>query len=83
LQKIEYLQDKNHQLEKRLNDLIEIKRDTMSEKQKNDELKKDLKEINRLAKKAEIEKKVTVEAVDRELFEAKVIKVLSLHSSLD
>ncbi len=83
MQKIEYLQDKNHQLEKRLNDLIEIKRDTMSEKQKNDELKKDLKEINRLAKKAEIEKKVTVEAVDRELFEAKVIKVLSLHSSLD
>ena len=66
------MQDKNHQLEKRLEGIIETKRDAVNERQKNDELKKDLKEINRLAKKAEIEKKVTVEAVDRELLEAKV-----------
>jgi hypothetical protein len=58
-----------------LEGIIETKRDAVNERQKNDELKKDLKEINRLAKKAEIEKKVTVEAVDRELLEAKVNRI--------
>ena len=67
------MQEKNHQLERRLEDLIDTKRTVISEKIKNEELVKDLNEVNRLAIKADFEKKITVEAVDRELSDAKVL----------
>ncbi len=66
------MQEKNHQLEKRLDEFIDAKRSAINEKFKNEELVKDINEINRIAKKADFEKKITVEAVDRELSEAKV-----------
>ncbi len=46
----------------------------INEKIKNEELVKDLNEVNRLALKADLEKKITVEAADRELSDAKVKK---------
>ncbi len=47
----------------------------INEKIKNEELVKDLNEVNRLALKADLEKKITVEAADRELSDAKVKKM--------
>ena len=44
----------------------------ISERYKNEDLVRDMREINRQAKRAEFDKKVTVEAADRELQEAKV-----------
>jgi hypothetical protein len=53
--------------------LAETKREVINEKYKNDDLVRDMKEINRLAKKNEIEKQIAVNAADRELDQAKVI----------
>lgn len=63
-------------MERRLQELTEMKR-TLSEKQfeerlRNDDLLRDLKDIDRLARKAHADKEYTVEAADRELNEAKV-----------
>lgn len=44
----------------------------MTEKSKNEDLKRDLKEINRLAKKAEYEKNIVANKADRQLDQAKV-----------
>ena len=54
------------------------KREIINEKFKNDDLVRDIKEINRIAKKAEIEKKLVANAADRELDQAKVSKFLKL-----
>ena len=56
---------------------MNLKRD-LSNKQfeerfKNDDLLRDLKDIDRLARKVQADKEFTVEAADRELTEAKVI----------
>lgn len=59
-------------MEKRLEDLVDTKRTVINEKIKNEELVKDLNEVNRLAYKADLEKKITVEAADRQLSETKV-----------
>lgn len=59
-------------MENRLEGLIGVKNEAISEKIKNNELIKDLNEVNRLAKRADFEKKKAVEAVDYELSEAKV-----------
>ena len=48
------------------------KREVTSEKYKNDDLVRDIREINKIAKKAEIEKKLVANAADRELDHAKV-----------
>ncbi len=41
---------------------------------KNDDLLRDLQDIDRLARKVQADKQYTVEAADRELTEAKVIQ---------
>lgn len=68
---IEFLQEKNHELERRIHQLIDSKQDDMCEKIKNDDLVRDIKEMNRLARKAEIEKQMVVDQADRELEQAK------------
>ncbi len=51
---------------------METRREVINEKYKNEDLVRDIKEINRLAQKAEIEKQMVVNAADRELDQAKV-----------
>ncbi len=72
------MQEKNHQLERKVSELMGAKREIINEKFKNDDLVRDIKEINRIAKKAEIEKKLVANAADRELDHAKVSKFLKL-----
>ena len=71
-------------MERRLQEVTEMKR-TLSEKQfeerlRNDDLLRDLKDIDRLARKAHADKEFTVDAADRELNEAKVKKEALLPS---
>ncbi|CAF1055145.1 unnamed protein product, partial [Didymodactylos carnosus] len=77
---IDYLHEKNRQLERRLQELIDLKRDLSSkqfeERLKNDDLLRDLKDIDRLARKVHADKEYTVEIADRELNEAKERKNL-------
>ena len=54
---------------------MDAKREVINEKFKNEDLVRDMKEINRLAKKAEIEKKLVATAADREIDQAKVHKI--------
>ena len=73
---IDFLHETNRALERRLHDLTELKRN-LSEKQfderlRNDDLLRDLKDIDRLARKVQADKDYTVDAADRELHEAKV-----------
>jgi centrosomal protein CEP135 len=68
---IEFLQEKNHELEKRIQQLMDSKQDGLCEKFKNDELVRDIKEMNRIARKAEIEKQMVASQADRELEQAK------------
>ena len=76
---IEYLRENNSTLEQRLQELSDLKRDLSNkqyeERLKNDDLLRDLKDIDRLARKVQADKQHTVEAADRELTEAKVIKI--------
>jgi hypothetical protein len=76
MEQIDYLHDKNRALERRLQELTDLKRDLSSkqfeERLKNDDLLRDLKDIDRLARKVQADKEYTVEAADRELNEAKV-----------
>ena len=63
-------------MERRLQELVDSKR-TLTDKQfeervRNDDLVRDLKDIDRLARKVQVDKDLTVEAADRELSEAKV-----------
>jgi predicted ribosome quality control (RQC) complex YloA/Tae2 family protein len=74
--KIEFLHETNRALERRLQELTDLKRDLSNkqfeERLKNDDLLRDLKDIDRLARKVQADKQYTVEAADRELTEAKV-----------
>jgi hypothetical protein len=76
LYKIEFLHENNRALERRLQELTDLKRDLsnkqLEERLKNDDLLRDLKDIDRLARKVQADKQYTVEAADRELTEAKV-----------
>lgn len=73
---IEFLHETNRALERRLHELTDLKRDLTNkqfeERLKNDDLLRDLKDIDRLARKVQADKQYTVEAADRELTEAKV-----------
>ncbi|CAF2382398.1 unnamed protein product [Rotaria sp. Silwood2] len=73
---IEALREENRTLERRLQELIDLKRDLSNkqfeERLKNDDLLRDLKDIDRLARKVQADKQYTVEAADRELTEAKM-----------
>lgn len=75
--KIEFLHEANRALERRLQELTDLKRNLSNkqfeERLKNDDLLRDLKDIDRLARKVQADKQYTVEAADRELTEAKVI----------
>ena len=71
--KIEFLQEKNRQLERQIHETLDVRRDAINEKHKSDDLVRDL---SRLAKKAEIEKKMVANAADRELDQAKVFSLL-------
>ena len=75
---IDFLHESNRALERRLQEVTEMKR-TLSDKQfeerlRNDDLLRDLKDIDRLARKVHADKEYTVESADRELNEAKVKK---------
>ncbi|CAF0946900.1 unnamed protein product [Adineta ricciae] len=73
---IDFLHETNRALERRLQELTELKRN-LSDKQfeerlRNTDLLRDLKDIDRLARKVQADKDFTVEAADRELNEAKI-----------
>lgn len=75
---IDFLHERNRALERRLQELSETKR-TLTDKQfeerlRNDDLVRDLESIDRMARKVHADKELTVEAADRELNEAKVLK---------
>jgi len=73
---IDCLHETNRGLERRLLELSELKRDLSNkqfeERLKNDDLLRDLQDIDRLARKVQADKEYTVEAADRELTEAKI-----------
>ncbi|UJR35224.1 hypothetical protein I4U23_027990 [Adineta vaga] len=73
---IEMLRETNRTLERRLQELTDYKRDLSNkqyeERLKNDDLLRDLQDIDRLARKVQADKQYTVEAADRELTEAKM-----------
>ena len=65
-------------MERRLHEVTETKRN-LSEKQfeerlRNDDLLRDLKDIDRLARKVHADKELTIDAADWELKEAKVMR---------
>ena len=70
------LRETNRTLERRLQELSDLKRDLSNkqyeERLKNDDLLRDLHDIDRLARKVQADKQYTVDAADRELTEAKV-----------
>ncbi|CAF1065645.1 unnamed protein product [Adineta steineri] len=73
---IDFLHETNRALERRLQEVTELKR-TLSDKQFEERLKasdlvRDLKDIDRLARKVQADKDFTVETADRELNEAKI-----------
>jgi hypothetical protein len=77
INQIDFLHETNRTLERRLQELTDLKRN-LTDKQfddrvKNNDLVRDLKDIDRLARKVQADKDYTVEAADRELTEAKVI----------
>ncbi|CAF1321737.1 unnamed protein product [Adineta ricciae] len=73
---IEMLRETNRTLERRLHELSDLKRDLSNkqyeERLKNDDLLRDLHDIDRLARKVQADKQYTVDAADRELTEAKM-----------
>jgi len=73
---IDFLHESNRALERRLHEVTETKRN-LSEKQfeerlRNDDLLRDLKDIDRLARKVHADKELTIDAADWELKEAKI-----------
>ena len=54
---------------------MDAKRLMMNEKHKNQDLSRGIKEINRIAQNSEIEKQRVCNAADRELDQAKVLKL--------
>ncbi|CAF0717644.1 unnamed protein product [Adineta steineri] len=73
---IEFLHETNRTLERQLQELTDLKRDLSNkqfeERLKNDDLLRDLQDIDRLARKVQADKQYTVDAADRELTEAKM-----------
>uniref|UniRef100_A0A8C0EV33 Centrosomal protein 135 n=1 Tax=Bubo bubo TaxID=30461 RepID=A0A8C0EV33_BUBBB len=74
---VEYLQQKNKELENRIQDLLDTKQNVTSEvvhlSSKNEELCQELNEIDHLAQQLERHKEIVLETADKEIGEAKVI----------
>ncbi|CAF4075117.1 unnamed protein product [Rotaria magnacalcarata] len=73
---IDFLHETNRALERRVQELSELKRN-LSDKQfeeriRNNDLLRDIKDFDRLARKVQADKDYTVEVADRELTEAKI-----------
>ncbi|XP_009072711.1 PREDICTED: centrosomal protein of 135 kDa [Acanthisitta chloris] len=72
---VEYLQQKNKELENRVQDLLDAKQNVTSEvvhlTNKNEELCQELNEIDHLAQQLERHKEIVLETADKELEEAK------------
>ncbi|KAM4810491.1 centrosomal protein of 135 kDa [Rhinophrynus dorsalis] len=89
---IEYLQQANRDLEKRVQDLLETRQNVTSEvvnlSTKNEELCKELTEIDQLAQRLERDKEMVLETADKEIEEAKAeikklqMEVLKLENNL-
>lgn len=73
---IEYLQKANGDLEKRVQELLETRQNVTSEvlnlSSKNEELCKELSEIDHMAHQLERDKEMALETADAEIEEAKV-----------
>lgn len=83
---VEYLQQSNKELENRIQDLLDTKKNVTSEvvhlSNKNEELCQELNEIDHLAQQLERHKEIVLETADKEIGEAKVItSVLRVGSS--
>ncbi|KFO65013.1 Centrosomal protein of 135 kDa, partial [Corvus brachyrhynchos] len=72
---IEYLQQKNKELENRIEDLLDTEQNVTSEvvdlSNKNEELCQELNEIDHLAQQLERDKEIVLETADKEIGEAK------------
>ncbi|KFR07871.1 Centrosomal protein of 135 kDa, partial [Nipponia nippon] len=72
---VEYLQQTNKELEKRIQDLLDTKQNVTSEvvhlSNKNEELCQELSEIDHLAQQLERHKEIVLETADKEIGEAK------------
>ncbi|NWV40963.1 CP135 protein, partial [Grantiella picta] len=72
---VEYLQQKNKELENRIQDLLDTKQNVTSEvvdlSNKNEELCQELNEIDHLAQQLERHKEIVLETADKEIGEAK------------
>ncbi|XP_058694161.1 centrosomal protein of 135 kDa isoform X2 [Poecile atricapillus] len=72
---VEYLQQKNKELENRIQDLLNTKQNVTSEvvdlSNKNEELCQELNEIDHLAQQLERHKEIVLETADKEIGEAK------------
>ncbi|NXC00622.1 CP135 protein, partial [Orthonyx spaldingii] len=72
---VEYLQQKNKELENRIEDLLDTKQNVTSEvvdlSNKNEELCQELNEIDHLAQQLERHKEIVLETADKEIGEAK------------
>ncbi|CAF1022017.1 unnamed protein product [Rotaria sordida] len=73
---IDFLHERNRVLEQRVQELTELKRNLtdkqFEERLRSNDLLRDLKDFDRLARKVQADKDYTVEAADRELNEAKI-----------
>ncbi|CAF3392662.1 unnamed protein product [Rotaria sp. Silwood1] len=73
---IDFLHERNRILEQRVQELTELKRNLtdkqFEERLRNNDLLRDLKDFDRLARKVQADKDYTVETADRELNEAKL-----------
>lgn len=78
---VEYLQQKNKELENRIEDLLDTEQNVTSEvvdlSTKNEELCQELNEIDHLAQQLERDKEIVLETADKEIGEAKVITNMS------
>lgn len=78
---VEYLQQRNKELENRIQDLLDTKQNVTSEvvdlSTKNEELCQELSEIDHLAQQLERHKEIVLETADKEIGEAKVITNVS------
>lgn len=78
---VEYLQQRNKELENRIQDLLDTKQNVTSEvvdlSTKNEELCQELNEIDHLAQQLERHKEIVLETADKEIGEAKVITNVS------
>ncbi|NXI02579.1 CP135 protein, partial [Pachycephala philippinensis] len=72
---VEYLQQKNKELENRIEDLLDTEQNVTSEvvdlSNKNEELCQELNEIDHLAQQLERDKEIVLETADKEIGEAK------------